>query len=270
MKSLWWRQIQGILRMEVRKNLLSARALPIYLLGAIPIGIVTLFVLVASYLEDGPPTEFAGAGGAQIFFALLFDLGIFRSTLYFGCVWVFMNLFRGEVLDRSLHYYFLAPVKREVLVAGKFLSAWVGATILFGAVSSICLAVIYNFLDAGNLTSAVGHWLAYLAIVAMATLGYGAIFMVAGLFMRNPVIPAILIFFWEGLNPFLPSLLKKFSVVFYVQALYPIDMSQGPIEIISDPVSLWFAIPGFLLFTGAMLFLAGMQIRRMEVHYADD
>ena len=32
-----------------------------------------------------------------------------------------MNLFRGEIVDRSLHYYFLSAVRREVLVVGKYL-----------------------------------------------------------------------------------------------------------------------------------------------------
>ena len=45
-----------------------------------------------------------------------------------------MNLFRGEVVDRSLHYYFLAPVRREVLVVGKYLSGLIATIALFTAV----------------------------------------------------------------------------------------------------------------------------------------
>ena len=271
MNMLWWRQIQGILRMEVKKNLFSSRALPIYILCLIPIGIVMLFIGVSEFLEDGPPDDLANPGGAQIFFAVpIFQMSILRSTLFFGCVWIFMNLFRGEVLDRSLHYYFLAPVRREVLIAGKFLSAWVGAVILFGGMTSFCYFAIYTYLDPGSMASLIGHWLAYMAIVAMATLGYGAIFMTAGLFMKNPVVPAIIILLWENFNPFLPSFLKKLSVIHYMQALYPVDVTQGPVAILAESVSLWIAVPGFILFATAMLLFAGFQIRRMEIHYADD
>jgi hypothetical protein len=42
---------------------------------------------------------------------------ILRTVVFFGCAWIFMNLFRGELVDRSLHYYFLSAVRREVLVA---------------------------------------------------------------------------------------------------------------------------------------------------------
>jgi len=268
-KSLWWRQIQGILRLEVRKSVLSMRALPLYLLAAIPVT-VTFIVVAVSTIVGEPPPEFSGPSGATSLFAILFQLGILRSTLYFAVVWIFMNLFRGEVLDRSLHYYFLSPIRRDVLVAGKFASAWVSVSVVFSVVTIVCFGALHVYFGSAALTNLTGQLFAYLAIVWMACLGYGAIFMVAGLFMRNPVIPAVLIFFWEGGNAFLPGLLKKFSVIFYLQSLFPIDISKGPIEIIAEPVPLWIGIPGFIVFSGLTLLLAGFQIRRMEIHYTDD
>ena len=41
-------QIQGILRMEVRKNLFSSRALPLYLLAAIPLAVTLIFIAVTA------------------------------------------------------------------------------------------------------------------------------------------------------------------------------------------------------------------------------
>ncbi len=269
MKSLWWRQIQGILRLEVRKSVFSARALPLYLLAAIPAA-VTFIVVAVSTIVGEPPPEFSGPSGATMLFAVLFQLGILRSTLYFATVWIFMNLFRGEVLDRSLHYYFLAPVRREVLVAGKFASAWVGVSLVFSILTVVCFGTIHMYFGSAGPGMIVGQLLAYISIIWMACLGYGAIFMVAGLFMRNPVIPAILVFFWESANTFLPGLLKKFSVIFYLQSLFPVDISEGPVEIIAEPVPLWIGIPGFIVFSGLTLLVAGFQIRRMEVHYAED
>ena len=34
---------------------------------------------------------------------------------------IFSNLFRGEMLEKTLHYYYLTPLRRELLVAGKYL-----------------------------------------------------------------------------------------------------------------------------------------------------
>ena len=104
----------------------------------------------------------------------------------------------------------------------------------------------------------------------LACVGYGALFLLVGLFLRSPVIPAVFFFFWEGFNAFLPGLLKKISVIFYLQALFPVNVSDGPFEIIVEPVSMWLAIPGFLVFTTGILFLTALRIRRMEVHYAGD
>lgn len=269
MTSLWWRQIRGILRLEIRRNLFSSRSLPLYLLAAIPLAIVAIFIAVTAALGE-TPREFSGQGGPALLFAGIFHLAILRTTLYFACVWVFMNLFRGEVLDRSLHYYFLSPVRREVLVAGKFLSALVGTVVTFGSVTVICFVALTVHLGAGSVLDASGQLAAYVAIVAMACVGYGAIFMVMGLFMRNPVIPAIIVFFWEGVNTLLPALLKKFSVIFYLQSLFPVDISEGPIQIISEPVPLWIGIPGFIIFSTLMLVAAGIQIRRKEIDYGSD
>ena len=65
-----WAQIRGVLRMELRKSLFSRRALPIYLVAALPLVPVLLFVVISSLLQ--PPQEFRGLGGANLFFIALF------------------------------------------------------------------------------------------------------------------------------------------------------------------------------------------------------
>lgn len=270
MTSLWWRQVRGILRLELRKTLLSLRAVPIYLLALMPLAVVFAFVLISSVVGE-VEAELQGPAGAALFFAGLFQF-ILRFVIFVGCVWTFMNLFRGEVLDRSLHYYFLAPVRREVLVAGKYLSAWFSMVFLYGAVTFICFVTIYGYLGGtgGSLLGPVGHLAGYLSVVVLACLGYGAVFLVVGLFFRNPLVPAIVFFLWEGINPLLPGLLKKISVIFYLQALFPVSISEGPLEFIVEPVSPWLAVPGLVIFTAATLFLAALRIRSMEISYASD
>ncbi len=69
-------------------------------------------------------------GDDSMVFAGVFQFFFLRLAIFFGCLGIFMNLFRGELLDQSLHFYFLAPIRREALMAGKFL-AGVLATSLF-------------------------------------------------------------------------------------------------------------------------------------------
>jgi ABC-type transport system involved in multi-copper enzyme maturation permease subunit len=265
-------QILGVMRLELRKSLLGRRALPVYLIGMLPLIPVVLFVVVTSFA--GIPPEMRGAAGAAQFFLVLFEF-ILRGIIYFGCVWVFMNLFRGEVIDRSLHYYFLTPIRRELLVAGKYLSAWATSTIVFGGVTLACFLIVYGYLgsDAGGgflNTAAMGTLLRYLSVVVLACLGYGAVFLVVGLYLRSLVLPALIIFLWEQVNPLLPSALKKVSVIFYLQGLRPLPAPDSPIQIIAEPVPMWIAVPGFLIFTALTLFAAALRIRRMEIAYGSD
>jgi ABC-type transport system involved in multi-copper enzyme maturation permease subunit len=269
---LWLRQIAGVLRLELRRALFSGRAAPIYLLAALPVFASTLVLLVS--LFEGGPDEMDQPQSAAMIYAVLYQFSL--VVVYLGCVWIFMNLFRGEILDRSLHFYFLCPIRRDVLVVGKYVAGWISAVLVFASSTVLSLAVFYSAFGpaaaADYLLSGHGlaQWPAYLGITALACLGYGAVFLVVGLFFRNPLIPAVVIFFIEGLNPVLPSLLKKVSVIFYLQSLLPVTLDEGPFALMADPVPAWISVPGLLLFTGATLFAATLRIRRMEIAYGVD
>ena len=66
-----------------------------------------------------------------VIFAGIFQFMYLRLFIFFGCMFVFMNLFRGEMLDKSLHFYFLAPIRREVLTVGKYLAGLLATTTIF-------------------------------------------------------------------------------------------------------------------------------------------
>ena len=58
---------------------------------------------------------------SQLIFATSFQFYFLRLAIFFGCVGIFVNLFRGEMLDQSLHFYLLTPLRRETLLIGKYL-----------------------------------------------------------------------------------------------------------------------------------------------------
>jgi len=262
-------QIRGVMRLELRKGLFGRRALPVYFIGALPLFPVVLFVIVSSLA--GVPSELQNGSAANVFFMALFEF-ILRFVVYFGCVWIFMNLFRGEVIDRSLHYYFLTPIRREALVAGKYLSAWLTSVTVLGGSTLICFLIIHAYLGPGGAAgvSTTGLLAQYLGVVALACLGYGAVFLVVGLYLRVLALPALIIFLLELANPLLPAALKKISVIYYLQGLRPLPPPDYPIQIIAEPVSVWVAVPGFILFTGLTLVAAALRIRRMEISYGND
>jgi len=209
-------------------------------------------------------------------YSVFFNSVILRTIVFFGCAWIFMNLFRGEIVDRSLHYYFLSSVRRELLVTGKYLSGLLTSVILFTIVTVVCMMLIFVphsfssslrfFFEGAGLSQL--FW--YVTITILACIGYGAFFLVVGLFVRNPIIPALVLYGWEWINFLLPPLLKKISVIHYLNSLVPVPISEGPFAVVAEPTPAWISIPGLLIVTALVLFLAGTRIRRMEVRYGTD
>ena len=269
--SLWSRQTIAILRLELRKNFLSRRALLLYLIAAMPLGLLSMLALFPPRTE-----ELQNFGQLSQVYAAVYGGLILRTLVFFGCAWVFMNLFRGEVVDRSLHYYFLSPVRREVLVVGKYLSGLVATITLFSITTVGSILILFfgilpsessrHFSDGPGMT----QLLTYLGITILACIGYGAVFLIVGLFFRNPIVPGLMLYGWEWINFLLPPGLKKLSVIHYLQSLVPVPMSEGPFAVLAEPTPAWISVPSLLVFTIVMIFLAGRYIRRMEISYAGE
>jgi ABC-type transport system involved in multi-copper enzyme maturation permease subunit len=269
--SLWGRQVAAVMRLELRKNFLSRRSLLLYLLAGTPLALLALLDLFPP-----PSNEFNDFTLLSVMYAAIYNGLILRTLIFFGCAWVFMNLFRGEVVDRSLHYYFMTPARREVLVVGKYLSGLVTTIIMFGVTTVGSMLLLYFVRFYGQSTRyffdgpGLRQMLVYLGITALACVGYGAVFLIIGLFFRNPVIPALILYGWEWINFLLPPLLKKLSVIHYLHSLAPVPMSEGPFAVLAEPTPAWLSVPSLFVFTLAVLTLASLYIRRMEISYAGE
>jgi ABC-type transport system involved in multi-copper enzyme maturation permease subunit len=271
--SLWLRQIRAILGIEVRKNFWGRRALLIYLLAAIPVFITFLLAFADQEATEDITKNWAAAQEA---YGYLYGALILRTIVFFGCAWIFMNLFRSEMVDKSLHYYFLCPLRREVLVTGKYLSGLAASVVLFTLSTAGSLFFLYYargypanvkyLFDGPGMNQA----LTYVGITVLACLGYGAVFLVIGLFFRNPIIPALLVYGWEWINFLLPPVLKKISIIHYLHTLSPVPMNEGPLATVATATSGWISVPSLILFTALVLFLASWRIRKMEIRYGGE
>jgi len=116
----------------------------------------------------------------------------------------------------------------------------------------------------------LGHISAYVGVTLLACIGYGSLFLLTGLFFKNPIVPAGVILGWEYINFLLPPLLKKFSVIYYLESLCPVPIPTGPITILAEPAPFWFAVPGLIGVTVLVLIIAGFRIRHMEIRYGED
>jgi ABC-2 family transporter protein len=220
----------------------------------------------------------------SIIFAGVFQFFYLRLAIFFGCLGIFMNLFRGEILDKSLHFYFLAPIRRDVLMVGKFLAGLLATCIIFVTSEFLQIVVFVSQFSpqARELYLYQNHGLAhaagYLGVTTLACFGYGAFFLAAGMLFRNPILPAGAILIWEAINPFLPALLKKFSIIYYLKSLCPVDIPTPPgtppllalLVSNSDPVSAPLAILGLVAVAILVLYASSFQVRRMEINYTSE
>jgi ABC-type transport system involved in multi-copper enzyme maturation permease subunit len=278
---LWWTQVRAVMRLEMKKTLFSRRGIWVYLLAFAPA------VIYASHsiymMKTGRPGDI---GEWTHTFAAIFQLFYLRLAIFFGCVGIFMNLFRGEVLDKSLHYYFLAPVHRTVLLAGKFISGLIAASLIFGTSVVLQFFSLYWYFDSGARQEyffhghGLAHLAAYIGVTLLACLGYGGVFLAAGVMFRNPLLPTAAVLIWEAINPILPLVLQHISVIFYLKSLCPvmipgdISLDKGnPLGFIAmnpSPASAVTAVVGLLALSILAVVFSGRQLRRMEIDYGSD
>lgn len=216
-------------------------------------------------------------------FATVFQFFYLRLAVFFGCVGIFMNLFRGEMLDKSLHFYLLSPMRREVLMAGKFLAGLLAAVVIFTTGTALQLAALSWHFDPGAVSEYLrgpgwGQIGAYLGVTALACLGYGSIFLAAGLRFRNPILPGAAVLLWEAANPFLPAALKQASIIFYLQSLCPVVASTpGDLSVLlrlllssAEPPAPWVAITGLLVVSTVVLVISAFRARKLEINYGTE
>ncbi len=194
-----------------------------------------------------------------------------------------MYLFRGEMTNRTLHFWLLAPARREVLLAGKYAAGLIASAVIFGGGALLCFAAMLWPHDAVELQAywnagGLGHLFWYGSAAVLGCLGYGSVFLAVGLYLRNPIIPAAVLLVWEGANGILPHVLQKMSVLYYLQSLCPVPapMDNDAPTLIrllaapAAPASRPGAILGLLLVTAFVLWIAALAVRRMQISYGTE
>lgn len=265
----WRSQGLAIMRLELRKSFLGKRVFLLLVLALMPVFILAVRAMVPQAVED--PANIAEPTKV---FSAVYQAFTLRVIVFLGCVWIFGNLVRREVLDRSLHYYFLSPVRREVLVVAKYLTGLLVAIVLFGAATLLSYLAAYaphtgvgRFFFRGP---GLAHLGSYLLVTSLACMAYGAVFLALGFFFKSPAIPALVVFGWERILFLLPPLLKKVSVAHYLQSLCPVPFDHGPLAILADAPSPWVSIPGLFILSAVLLAVSARRIRKMEISYEED
>jgi hypothetical protein len=266
---LRWRQVRAVMGQELWKSLSLRRGLWLLALAFAP-----TFIIVMHAIDDSRH----GVEEETLILSVILQIYYVRCGIFVGCLALAMRLVRGEMAERTIHYPLLAPVRREVLMAGKFLAAALSATLAFGGGVMASFLAMYGHFEAGRTFLLDGGGLAhlgwYLLVVVLASLGYLAVLLALSLLFKNPVVPAGIFLVWEGINAFLPPWLKHFSVTFYLKPLFPVELPvrglADLLTVVAEPTPVWLAVSGLLAFTAVVLALACWRVRSLEISYSTD
>lgn len=269
---LWGLQARRAVRIEVRRNLFSLRAWWVYFLAFVPTAIILIHVLFETHPAFALNDDTNVLAGIVQFYYI-------RLGIFFGCLGIFSRLIRGEMVERSLHYYLLAPVRREILLLAKYAAGAISAVVLFGTAIVANFALMYfafgplgrDYVFQGP---GLGQLEGYLAVTVLGCLGYGAVFLLLSMMFRNPTPAAMLVWGWEAINSIMPSILQRISVASYLRHLMPITVPGDGIfallTVQTEPVRAWAAALGVLVLTAVVLAYSCMRMRRLEVRYTTE
>jgi len=269
---LWFAQLRSIVGMEYRRNLFSRRALWVYFLALAPTVIIGLHSLKSRPGDHTLDTDTEILAG-------IFQFYYVRLAIFFGALGIATRLIRGEMVEHSLHYYLLAPVRREVLLLGKFVAGVIGMLMIFETAVFASFTFMYAHFGPRAMVwffngPGESHLKAYLGITALACVGYTAVFMLLSMVFKNPMPAAMLVLLWEVINPVLPAMFQKISIASYIRHLTPVAVRVEGIfallTVVTEPVPGWVATVGILAVTTGVLVLSCYFVRRLEISYTGD
>jgi ABC-type transport system involved in multi-copper enzyme maturation permease subunit len=136
-------------------------------------------------------------------------LGVFYGT----------SLIADEVEDKTITYLFTRPIPRRSIVMGKYVAYLVcAASVVLPSVVIVFLLMV-PFRD---MAPAFGPLLRNLGVLALGLAAYGAVFLLAGVVLKRPLVAGLVFAFgWEQIALVMPGYLKHFTIAYYLQALVP-------------------------------------------------
>jgi len=157
---------------------------------------------------------------------------------------------RQEVDDRTLHYLFLQPVPRWVLIVGKTAAYLV----LASGVCTVSLWVTYSIMSlsacgvGGTVSDLFGQGrfvilLKESFVLVFGLLAYGSVAMLMGSLFKSGFY-ALILLAWEAGLPYLPSTLKLWTVMYYLHSLLPERLTEQRklFELLGEPASVGVSI----------------------------
>ena len=255
------RSTMRIFDLSLGEMLWARRTLFMAALVAAPVLLAVVARIVLANGEAVIRINGARVGSAGMFGAMI---GVLYLKFIIPALGVFYgtSLIADEVEDKTITYLFTRPIPRRSIVMGKYLAYVVCTT------SVVLPSVMIAFLLMVPL--AFGPLVTDLGILALGLAAYGALFLLAGVVLKRPLVAGLVFAFgWEQIALVMPGYLKYVTIAYYLQALAPqaipaedtLSLLQAASRDVPSAASSLFCL---LLVLVASLVLAMWTVERRE------
>jgi ABC-type transport system involved in multi-copper enzyme maturation permease subunit len=182
-----------------------------------------VFLAVVARVASADGVAVIRINGARVGTAGMF--GAMFGVLYLKFIVPALGVFYGtaliadEVEDKTITYLFTRPISRRSIVMGKYLAYLVCSTSVVLPSAMIAFLLMVPF---AAMAAAFGPLATDLGILAIGLAAYGALFLLAGVALKRPLVAGLVFAFgWEPIALVMPGYLKHFTIAYYLQALAP-------------------------------------------------
>jgi ABC-type transport system involved in multi-copper enzyme maturation permease subunit len=263
------RQLAAIYMLALRRLIRSNYVWGVLVLCALPVGIAILIAVTA--------TAHKNAGEAANAYQMMLRTLFIHFIVFFVGNLSGYAVIRQDVDERTLHYLFLQPVKRWTLVLAKFLAF----ITLSGALCVASIWITYFILvlpqaGGGGLVAdlfAKGRFIGLVeesVVVVLGLMAFGSLAMLMASFFKSQAY-ALFWLLWECGLPYLPSIMKKFTVMHYLQSLLPEPATgmKKMFEMLGEPASTLQSVTVLVGFAVIVTAVAVAFFHLKECIYAD-
>ncbi len=219
-----WTGVMRIFDLSIGQMLWSRRTVFMALVVAAPMALALMYRLLHASFGD-PQVNGEAVRGSTLF-------GMTIWLLYLRFIVPILGVFYGtalvadEVDDKTITYLFVRPVSRGAILLGKYL-AYLASTACVVLPSVMVVYFLTSPLDMRAIAESFPALAKDLALLGVGLAVYGAVFAFVGTRLKHPLVLGLVFAFgWEQFALFIPGYLRRFTVIYYLQALVPHAMPQ--------------------------------------------
>jgi ABC-2 type transport system permease protein len=240
--------LKAIMRLSVRKLLLSRRWVIVVLVGA-------LVALVMGYVASQEVGSLDG--GSTLLNSLVLSFLLPIMALIYGA-----SMIRNEIDDRSITQIITSPVDRRVSYLGYYLSLVTVLSIMLLATGVVGWASY--FLQTNVASDALDMLVSYSALLIIGSIVYSTLFLALGALLKQPIYLGLLYaFIWEGFVGSLPGAIGTYTIVHNLKVIGADLVHNGNITTFSGDATTAALILVFL--TAVLLIIGAWAFREKEV-----